>query len=404
MAEQVKPDIYRYTAELQYIKDDKPKIFDSKHIKSIVIDYDYEKNNMPLIYLNIALDKGVLDDMIINNGKGLVNFTIYKYISNNETTSVKTIYIRDQFVYFIGDDINFKKEIDAFDKKKQDEEQLFKVINIGLMKLDHLNKNKKSFGGIYNGTTMINMIQIATSHLPILIEPITYNTSLKQIIVPPTRTVSSMLKFLNNIAVFYDTPYRFFMDFDTTYLLSSSGKPVLKKGEKNACNSVSISIRSTATELAKIQGMTTDNKQKIYKIEFNSVDTAMNVNRGIEKSYNNITTIETTNTSGTSKINVNNSEYMNSHNKLIRVQNNNTNMISNIKSSLQLSAITIDINKNDLDSSVFTINKEYHIKDHDVYGPEYDGRYLLARKRELYIREDETYIMNTMLTMKQLKS
>ena len=44
-------------------------------------------------------------------------------------------------------------------------------------------------------------------------------------------TVSTALAELNKKYNFYDTHYRFFMDFDYTYLLSTSAKTIKARGE-----------------------------------------------------------------------------------------------------------------------------------------------------------------------------
>ena len=43
---------------------------------------------------------------------------------------------------------------------------------------------------------------------------------------------------------------------------------------------------------------------------------------------------------------------------------------------------------------MMTINKRYSINHVDAY-TEYNGDYILCRKREFYLREDETFILNT---------
>ena len=49
------------------------------------------------------------------------------------------------------------------------------------------------------------------------------------------------------------------------------------------------------------------------------------------------------------------------------------------------------------------MNKEYIIRADDAYGDEtYNGRYLLTRKRELYIRDDNTFTMDVMLLFKKV--
>jgi hypothetical protein len=89
-------------------------------------------------------------------------------------------------------------------------------------------------------------------------------------------------------------------------------------------------------------------------------------------------------------------------NKIVRINNDNPNMVKNMKADLETSSTLLSINKNDLDTSALTINKEYIIKNYDVHSDK-DGRFLLARKREIYMREDTSFVMNTILEFKKLK-
>ena len=38
----------------------------------------------------------------------------------------------------------------------------------------------------------------------------------------------------------------------------------------------------------------------------------------------------------------------------------------------------------------------------ETYGVKYSGQYLLSRKREIYIREDDTFTMDTILTLNKI--
>ena len=77
-------------------------------------------------------------------------------------------------------------------------------------------------------------------------------------------------------------------------------------------------------------------------------------------------------------------------------------MLENIEADVNSSNIFISINKNDLDTDIFTINKRITISNIDRYKDK-DGVYLLLRKRETYIRSDESFYMNTVLNLKRIE-
>lgn len=86
---------------------------------------------------------------------------------------------------------------------------------------------------------------------------------------------------------------------------------------------------------------------------------------------------------------------------LIRVPNDNTNLLKQLKHQVELSASRISINKNDLDTNVLTPNKVYTIKNYDTHSNK-DGKFLLTKKREIYIRTDDTFTLNTILELQKL--
>ena len=74
-------------------------------------------------------------------------------------------YISDSFIYFISDDIN--KE-DGLEDDDVDNE--YDTVTIGLLSLDHVNKNKRDINCVVNGK-LSSVMYYVTNHLPILIEP-----------------------------------------------------------------------------------------------------------------------------------------------------------------------------------------------------------------------------------------
>jgi hypothetical protein len=81
---------------------------------------------------------------------------------------------------------------------------------------------------------------------------------------------------------------------------------------------------------------------------------------------------------------------------IIQVANDNSNYIKNVISRIQNKANRLVVNKNDLDCSVFTINKKYIVKNYDAHSNK-DGKFLLSSKAHMFLREDDKFTMNTML-------
>lgn len=84
--------------------------------------------------------------------------------------------------------------------------------------------------------------------------------------------------------------------------------------------------------------------------------------------------------------------------KVIRTKNDNPNEVKNVKSELESMINQLSVNKYDLDPSVFTPNKRYLVKNYDAHNNK-DGKFLLNKKTEVYVREDDTFTCNTMLDL-----
>lgn len=393
-------NIYKYTASMSFVLGQEVNDIDTMNIKSIAIDNDYKNANMPMIFVTVAINKKVIDKMVQNQDSGIIILDLQRAIINSDMPDLFTDYINDKFIYFISEDINKTDEIDYEDSNK-DRDDLFKVVVLGLLSLDHVNKNKRDINGVVKGN-LASVLYYLIGHYPVLIEPPKDNIDMQNKFIPPMNSVSKTLKYLNSLNVFYQTQYRFFIDFDCAYLISSSGKPVKKKGED--ISTVFLVLRNTFDQASKLQGMIIDEKQSLYQIECDGIDCELADNHISEKSYSTISAVDTTGfrTHGALS-NRTKDTVVESKNKSIRLANNNTGLLDNMISSSDSSAIQLLVQKTDIDSSVLTINKEYIIKADGVYKTEaYNGRYILTRKRELYIREDNNFVMNTMLLFEKV--
>ena len=224
-------ETFRYKISLKYINSSNTEIIiDSNQLHYIVIDKDFDNNNMPVIAISGSIEKNIIDDMINNIDNNIVTLGIYKYDNQNQSDGITTKYFNDRFLYIIPDDISKTAELDYPEGKEH--KGLYKDITIWLLQQDAVNNNRQSINGIFKNATTNTMILYASNFLgKMLLEPVKYDNKYDQIIIPPQDSISSYIKYLNNnLSVFYDSPYRFFIDFDTTYITSSNGKKIEMKG------------------------------------------------------------------------------------------------------------------------------------------------------------------------------
>ena len=395
-------DKYKYSIDLRYIKQ-KERISQEikpEHIRSIIIDRDYKANNLPIMFMNITLDKKLIDDMIKNYDKNTMVLTIYKYIYRENKLVTKTRYIHAEMTYFIPDDLNYRSSLDYDEKENQERDDITKNITIGLMGNDSINNNKRTINGTLKNTTMINAVHYCTSHLNMVIERFTYNETIPELLIPPQSTVSSAIKYLNNIKVFYNTPYRFFIDFDCGYLLSSAGTMVPKKGD--SINSILIIIRDPLHPQAMEEGMITNYNTKNYQIDISAADSQVYQNRVTEKLYTSLSGISEQGQTKSQALSINQSKYSNDKTEIIRTPSSNPNLLQNVTAGTNQTSSHVTLNKVDVDASVFTPNKRYIIRKYDGH-KDRDGDFILTRKREIYFFEtDSRFTGSVMLEFDQV--
>ena len=74
---------YRYDIEARYLYQGAEIIIAKENIKTLMIDYEYESKNMPILLLKCSIDKNVIDDMIENNKTKYITLKVTKYIKDN---------------------------------------------------------------------------------------------------------------------------------------------------------------------------------------------------------------------------------------------------------------------------------------------------------------------------------
>ena len=82
--------------------------------------------------------------------------------------------------------------------------------------------------------------------------------------------------------------------------------------------------------------------------------------------------------------------------KLMKVKNDNPNMLKNIKSEIELAKNQLTIHKFGLDPDVFTPNKEFVIKNYNGHGDK-DGKFILTKKILAFVRDGQDFKCNSEL-------
>lgn len=392
----MKGNSYKYNIQLTYMKDDIEINLDYKNILTMAIDYNYEKKNMPTLLIRVGIDKSIIDHMISNKNNTII-LSITKFKESNGIHIRKPV-IKSEFFYFLDNNMSFTDDIDYGNKENKENKDIYKIISLGLIQKDIVLNNKTLINTVYKDTHLLDIICDVFKEKNLVIEPFVNNDDIKCLIVPPMETVSKFLTYLDDRYTFYNTPYRFFYDFNKTYLLSSSGRGVPVKNEKY--NAIFIYVDNTITDQSKFDGMKEDSELKAYMINVDAAAINISVDKATTISYNQIIGV---NSEGEyQSVNIN-SNLDGDRYKVTRLSNERFDVLDNLKNELESNNIVINIIKGELDSTVFTLNKEYYIKNYNKLADK-NGKFLLSAKKEIYIKESEYFNMTTILTLKKCPS
>ena len=392
---------YNYKIVLKYINSTNIEVeIDSTQIQYILIDKDFENINMPVITIFGSIEKNILDDMIRHSNDNLVTLGIYKYDNTNQNDNITEKYFNDKFIYMLNEDLSRTDKLDnpqGIDSKTGNRQ--YREVTIFLIQQNAINNNRQTINGVYHNASMNSLILQSTNYLGnMLLEPIKYDTRFDQVIIPPIDSISNYIRYLNdNLGVFYDSPYRFFIDFDTTYLVSSSGNAI--RARNQYIYTIVIDIREIDSNISEEPGAYIDLKSGKYTIGIDASKVEYVKNNVTNKMVNKVTVINSKGDVFEQDIEDNKAKVTSTINQIMNISNNDQNVINNISYSVESANVTITIVKNDLDASLFTLNKEYIINDpvHDSYA----GHYILLQVKQLFIKQNENFIMSTVLKFKK---
>ena len=392
---------YNYKIVLKYINSTNIEVeIDSTQIQYILIDKDFENINMPVITIFGSIEKNILDDMIRHSNDNLVTLGIYKYDNTNQNDNITEKYFNDKFIYMLNEDLSRTDKLDnpqGIDSKTGNRQ--YREVTIFLIQQNAINNNRQTINGVYHNASMNSLILQSTNYLGnMLLEPIKYDTRFDQVIIPPIDSITNYIRYLNdNLGVFYDSPYRFFIDFDTTYLVSSSGNAI--RARNQYIYTIVIDIREIDSNISEEPGAYVDLKSGKYTIGIDASKVEYVKNNVTNKIVNKVTVINSKGDVFEQDIEDNKAKVTSTINQIMNISNNDQNVINNISYSVESANVTITIVKNDLDASLFTLNKEYIINDpvHDSYA----GHYILLQVKQLFIKQNENFIMSTVLKFKK---
>ena len=391
---------YGYNMEMAYISSNNlEKGIISECIKYVYIEYDYDNCIMPIITMKVTLPSELYEPMRDDQGKGTIMLNIYKFKTSVSTSDINQSYIKDQFEYFMGDEPDPAKELNI-DAEIAGKGIAFKTVIIGLYKKTLAENNKKTFEGIYKNTNTATLIQSATSHIPIVIEPLKYNVELETINIPTTDTVYKFLSYLNAKNNFYGSMFMYFMDFKKTYLRSYTGKWVDAKDNQHKY--IAIDVRDMTQYEVNSSGIVIDDQQQAYIFYVDPSYAKILTDRVTPQEAANIIAVNYEGEQNVAVIDTSMVTNQPSNPDATKtISSDDPNYATYVANTLSNDAVTLIIDKMDVDASIVTPNKEYLLSNYQGNN-KYTGRYYLSFKNEWFSNQGTYFLLNLYMGLKMV--
>lgn len=379
-------------------------------IKMVMISYDYDTKNMPSIYIGLNLTPDQYNTVVKNKDSGQMMLNMYRYDSTSQS-QLKKKYINNNFTYMMTSDPDYNQSLNSgstsrFSPSKSAEKEEAEATSyfngyIALIKEESMDNNNKISNDIIRNTNLLSIIHKYTQHMQMVIEPLDsdHDIMIDQLIIAPVNTITELLSYIDNLYDFYSSGYRYFRDFDKTYLLSNSGNPVplhdgtFNKVLINICDPLEIKTHKDAMEI--------DQSNNAYVINVDANSTSLKVNQSTGKTYNSAIKVDSDgNTTKTSY------DFVTHSDSTEKVQIRRTSSVSSSTSSSdsydlnESTGIMLSITKAGLDSSILTPNKEYLVSNYKD-NKDYNGRYVLSYKKEALIK-DGSFVISTTFGLRKV--
>ena len=381
--------VYKCNINMSFIFESEYPI-NSQFIKYIIIENMYESKYMPIIYVSMSVSNELYTLILENEKEAKMYLSLERY-NNSSNTSLSKRSFNGQFTYIVSNpNPNYSQEV--YDSANVDTQ--FRKITIGLMSMDIMNKVKKSFNGIFGEIDMNTLILKALEGIDTIVKMPTYNPEFETIVVPALNSKTKLLEFLCSKCPFYDTNYKFFVDFNQGYLLDMSGDAI--EGNDGDLNTVYIDINELTTYDAYSEGMS--ERDGTYFMNVNPANTNISINKGTDKIANQIVSVSDEGEVTYVDLEINNNP--DSELKQNFTRGGESDIIL-YKNDIESNTIVIEVTKENVDSTKFTPNKEYIIHNYDDYA-DYNGKYTLLYKKELIKNNNGNFIISTVLGLRKV--
>ena len=391
---------YSYKVDAKFVLDGKEEPILSECITSIITNYDYDNNTIPIIYMGVRLETALYNKMVTNSERATITLNISKTKANSNY-SIYTDYIKDTFTYIMSTNPDYNVSLEMQTDTKDKIGANFREGYLSLIQQNTTDNNKKIMNNIIKNSNMTSIIHKYTCHMKMVMEPLHNDKMFNFLIIKPIESISKLLKYLNEQSMFYRGGYRYFVDFDKTYLLSMEGNPVDAKD--GLYSTVIINVSDPyKEEIAHQIGNVTDHANKAYIININANNTVTHIKKTEEKIFNKIIGIDSYGNTKELDLNIPRTEGSSDKIRLERVPYDNMEYTDYLKYSIENSVIMFSVTKTEIDTSLITPNKEFIVRNYPIFS-EYNGRYVLSYKKETFVNLNDHFINSVIFGLRKIK-
>lgn len=385
---------YKTQINVQYSPDNGVTVqnIDPIYIKYVLHEYMYDDVQMPGMIMSLTVPDSLYTLILDNKSTGFFRVTIILYPIETQNI-IQRVILDKLFTYTSSsDNPNYAQTIS--DTGDEYYNNAYRSLTVGLTDPELDNMARISYNGIKNNidTTTILGNAIENTRMPIVELP-KYNDIFETFIIPPLTTRMQLIQYLYDKKAFYDTKFRFFMDYDKTYLLSRSGNPI-STGE-GIPEHIIIDIKSLTSDDVFLDGM--EIRDGSYYIYVNPAMSNIIQQQNTEKVANQLITVSDDGTTNTTNLVIN--ATINNESKPIYIRDDDATVYQN---ALEEDTLGIQIVKQNVDPTIFTINKSVTINNFGKYVG-YNGQYLISSRRDLYKNlSGGEFSVTTVLTLRKI--
>lgn len=381
---------YNATAELAFEYNGQRTNIEQEKIAYILVEHDYDKQTLPIIYISLSAND-VLYNNILNYKDSAKFYLKLSKTNKNSSVAITQDTLEGSFNYVTSStNPNFREDLSKSDNTILDSS--FRRIMVGLVSIELTNSLRKSFNGVMKNIDQKTLLGKAIEGTNCVIENPTYNEQFDSIAIPPITSRFKFIEYIFSKNNFYDTNFRYFMDFKRSYLLSKCGN-YIDAGDGDL-STVIIDVKEVTANEAYYDGM--EIKSGAYYIYINPSESNVTLNQSTEKVANQIVSVDETAEMQKLNLTINTTEGSTDKQLYIRTDN-----AALYKNELEIDSIFLEVLKHNVDGTHFTPNKIIMVKNYGDY-QKYDGKYIISSKKEFYKCTAGEFYLSTTLKLRKI--